>query len=183
MCETTTNDLLLPPSGHLFSIFHSTSFFRCSRGVKLIFTRDHISLVVAFKRPNIILGLYKCNYSSTRGKELSAAIRQKQGARPDKTRWRARFGLWALCLPPVMQRVTLMLEDVCLHGNRLLTPSCCSSVPTWGRGGEAVLDLLCNSTLVAVWHLLPGLKLCKGRVFFYFVYFSNFYAQYIVGSQ
>ena len=29
------------------------------RGVKLIFTRDRISLVVAFKGPNVILGLYK----------------------------------------------------------------------------------------------------------------------------
>ena len=33
------------------------------QGVKLIFTRGHISLTVAFKRPNVILGLYKCNYS------------------------------------------------------------------------------------------------------------------------
>ena len=40
------------------------------RGVKLIFTRGHISLVVAFKGTNIILGLCKCNYSLTRGKEL-----------------------------------------------------------------------------------------------------------------
>ena len=43
------------------------------RGVKLIFTRGHISLVVAFKGMNVILGLCKCNYSLTRGKELSAA--------------------------------------------------------------------------------------------------------------
>ena len=42
-----------------------------TRGVKLIFTRGHISLMVAFKGPNVILGLYKCNYSLTRGKELS----------------------------------------------------------------------------------------------------------------
>ena len=40
------------------------------RGVKLIFTRGHISLTVAFKGPNVILGLYKCNCSLTRGKEL-----------------------------------------------------------------------------------------------------------------
>ena len=33
------------------------------RGVKLIFTGGHISLEVAFKGPNVILGLYKCNYS------------------------------------------------------------------------------------------------------------------------
>ena len=36
-----------------------------SKGVKLIFTGGHISLVVAFKGPNVILGLYKCNYSFT----------------------------------------------------------------------------------------------------------------------
>ena len=41
-----------------------------NRGVKLIFTGGHISLVVAFKGPNVVLGLYKCNYSLTRGKEL-----------------------------------------------------------------------------------------------------------------
>ena len=51
-----------------------------SRGVKLIFTQGHISLVVAFKGPNVIWGLYKCNYSLTRGKELSAAARWRQGA-------------------------------------------------------------------------------------------------------
>ena len=42
-------------------------------GVKLIFTRVHISLEIAFKGLNVILGLYKCNYSLTRGKELGAA--------------------------------------------------------------------------------------------------------------
>ena len=45
------------------------------RGVKLIFTRGHISLAVAFKGPNVILGLYTWNYSLTRGKELGAAAR------------------------------------------------------------------------------------------------------------
>ena len=44
-----------------------------SGGVKLISTRGHISLAVAFKGLNAILGLYKCNYSLTRGKELGAA--------------------------------------------------------------------------------------------------------------
>ena len=44
-----------------------------SRGVKLIFTGGHISFAVAFKGPNVILGLYKINYSLTRGKELGAA--------------------------------------------------------------------------------------------------------------
>ena len=43
------------------------------RSVELIFTRCHISLEVAFKGLNVILGLYKCNYSLTRGKELSTA--------------------------------------------------------------------------------------------------------------
>ena len=43
------------------------------RGVKLIFTGGHISLAVAFKGPNVILGLCKCNYSLTRDKELGAA--------------------------------------------------------------------------------------------------------------
>ena len=45
------------------------------RGVKLIFTRGHISIVAAFKGPNVILGLYKCNYSLTRGKEFGATAR------------------------------------------------------------------------------------------------------------
>ena len=70
------------------------------RGVKLIFTWGHISLLVAFKGLNVILGLYKCNYSLTVKRELSTAARQKQGARPDKTMWRAGFGPRALCLPP-----------------------------------------------------------------------------------
>ena len=43
------------------------------RGVKLIFTGGHISLVVAFKGLNVILGLYKCNYSLTVKQELGAA--------------------------------------------------------------------------------------------------------------
>ena len=43
------------------------------RSVTFIFTRDHISLAVAFKGPNVILGLYKCNYSVTVKQELGAA--------------------------------------------------------------------------------------------------------------
>ena len=43
------------------------------RGVKLTFTGGRISLKVAFKGPNVILGLNKHNYSLTRGKGLSAA--------------------------------------------------------------------------------------------------------------
>ena len=50
------------------------------RGVKLIFTGGHISLSVAFKGPNITLGLSKCNCYLTRGKEFGAAAGQKQGA-------------------------------------------------------------------------------------------------------
>ena len=72
------------------------------RGIKFIFIGGHISLTVAFKGLNVILGLYKCSYSLTRGKELCTAA-QKQGAGPGKTRWRAGFGLLALCLPPVSQ--------------------------------------------------------------------------------
>ena len=41
-----------------------------TRGIKLIFTGDHISIEVAFKEPNVTLGLRKCNYSLTRGEEL-----------------------------------------------------------------------------------------------------------------
>ena len=37
------------------------------RGLKLISTRGHISLRVAFKGPNVTLGLYTCNYHLTRG--------------------------------------------------------------------------------------------------------------------
>ena len=40
---------------------------------KLIFTGGHISLTVAFKGLNVILGLNKYNYSLTRAKELSSA--------------------------------------------------------------------------------------------------------------
>ena len=76
-----------------------------ARGIKLIFTRGHISLTVAFKGLNIILGLHKCNYFLTRGKEFSAAAGQKQGAGLGKTRWRVGFSPWALCFPSVGQVV------------------------------------------------------------------------------
>ena len=42
------------------------------RGVKLIFTGGHMSLADAFKGPNVILGLYECNYSLTVKQESSA---------------------------------------------------------------------------------------------------------------
>ena len=54
-----------------------------SGGVKLIFTGGHISLKVAFKGPNVILGLYKCNYSLPRGKDLKVPGQIKQGGGPD----------------------------------------------------------------------------------------------------
>ena len=79
-----------------------TKMLGCSSpGVSLIFTRGYVSLAVAVKGPNVILGLYKCNYSLTRGKELGAATGEKQGAGLDK-RWRDGFSRWALCLPPVV---------------------------------------------------------------------------------
>lgn len=46
------------------------------RGVRLIFMRGHTSL--AFKGPNVVLGLYTCNYSSAGEKELGAAAGWKQ---------------------------------------------------------------------------------------------------------
>ena len=52
---------------------YKLSPFDHGQGVKLIFTGGHITLVVAFKGPNVILGLYKWNYSLTRDKELGAA--------------------------------------------------------------------------------------------------------------
>ena len=57
---------------------YTNYIYRLSRGltvfrdVKLIFTGGHISLAIAFKELNVILGLYKCNYSSTIKQELSA---------------------------------------------------------------------------------------------------------------
>ena len=55
---------------------HSSRCYFCRTlywDVKLILTGAHVSLTVAFKGPNEILELYKCNYSLTRGKELGAA--------------------------------------------------------------------------------------------------------------
>ena len=80
------------------------------RGIKLIFTGGHISLVVAFKEPNVVLGLYKCNYSLARDKELSTAAGSKQGARRDRTRWRAGFSPRAWCLPPVTYLIGVNIQ-------------------------------------------------------------------------
>ena len=57
---------------HGFELSFAT-FTLYDGGVKLIFTWGHISLTVALKGLNVILGLYKCNYSLTRGKELGTA--------------------------------------------------------------------------------------------------------------
>ena len=54
-----------------------------ARGDKLIFTRVHISLAVAFKGLNVILGLYKCNYPLTIKRELGITTGWKQGGGPD----------------------------------------------------------------------------------------------------
>ena len=70
-------------------------------GVKLVFTGGHITLEVAFKGPNVILELCRCNYSLTVKCRLSTAAGEKQGAGPEKSRWRARFGPRALRLPPL----------------------------------------------------------------------------------
>ena len=59
--DETTDAAVVLCSLHVWSVADSRSI----RGVKLIFTRGQISLEVAFKGLNIILGLYKCNYSVT----------------------------------------------------------------------------------------------------------------------
>ena len=66
---------------YLFGVFHnrcirsciSLYMFNLDQGCQTHFMGGHISLTVAFKGPNVILGLYKCNYSLSRGKELGAA--------------------------------------------------------------------------------------------------------------
>ena len=55
------------------SINNIYAYKYCFRGVTLILSGGHISLVVAFKGPNVILGLYTCNSSLTVKRELSAA--------------------------------------------------------------------------------------------------------------
>ena len=53
--------------------WNEVAFKRLGQGVKFLFTRGHISLMVAFKGLNVTLGLYKCNYSLTVKPELGAA--------------------------------------------------------------------------------------------------------------
>ena len=81
------------------------------QGCQTHFHWGHISLTVAFKGPNVILGLYKCNYSLTVKQELGTATGQKEGARLDKTRWRAGFGPRALCLPPLIYIMPHQFRD------------------------------------------------------------------------
>ena len=45
------------------------------QGYQSHFHRGHTSLMVAFKGPNVILGLYKCDYSLTVKRELGSAAR------------------------------------------------------------------------------------------------------------
>ena len=108
---------------------HTNTHTVYSRGVKLIFTRGHISLTVAFKGLNVILRLYKRHYSLTVKGELGTAAGKKQGAGPDKTRWRAGFHPQALCLPPVVYSM-LIIFKICLP----------SSLFIWlGRKGANIL--------------------------------------------
>ena len=89
--------------GHTYKFFGFCIIY--TRCVKLIFTRGCISLVVAFKGLNVILGLCKCNYSLTVKPELGTATGQKQGSGPYKIRWQAGFGPQALCLPLVIYTI------------------------------------------------------------------------------
>ena len=70
LIQTATNE-----SDFLKKSINGDESWVYGRVVKLIFTGGHISLMVAFKGPNVILGLYKCNFFLTRGKELGAAAR------------------------------------------------------------------------------------------------------------
>ena len=72
----------------------------CKQGCQTHVHLGPLSLKVAFKGLNVILGLYKCNYSLTLKPELSCWV--QTGCRRDKTRRKAGFGLQALCLPPVL---------------------------------------------------------------------------------
>ena len=65
-CVSGTVSLGTVAMAHLFPL---------EPGVKLIFTGGHISLTVAFKGPNVILGLYKYNSPLTSGKDLGTAAR------------------------------------------------------------------------------------------------------------
>ena len=85
------------------------------QGVKLIFTWGHINLTVAFQGPNVILGLYQCNYSLCRGKELGAATGQKQGAGPDSA---SRPCVCHLCFSGFFSPALHPLHSPTLTGHR-----------------------------------------------------------------
>ena len=90
-CAWTGKDHFLPSlcSLKLFLTFfyvfiqcsHVAAMFKVERavwqvsrsGVSNFFIGGHISLAVAFKGPNVILGLYKCDYSLTAKEELGSA--------------------------------------------------------------------------------------------------------------
>ena len=68
-----TTNVLPEKVGSKISCSNIFADISLGQGVKLIFSGDHISLMVAFKGLKVILELYKCNYSLTRGKELGTA--------------------------------------------------------------------------------------------------------------
>ena len=88
-----------------------------ARGVKLIFTGGHMSLAVAFKGPNIILGLYKCKYSLTFTRELLLGRNKVLGQ--IKQGGGVGFSPWALCLPPVTWRVVSVGRGKVRMGEKL----------------------------------------------------------------
>ena len=50
---------------HYHEDLHILALYTLSQGCQTHFHQSHISLEVALKGPNVILGLYKCNYSLT----------------------------------------------------------------------------------------------------------------------
>ena len=84
-----TSEKLLPQTSPHIDL-HPKFISLLIRGVKLIFTGSHISLAVAFKGLNVILGLYKRNYSLTRARSSALLLGRnkvpgqiKQGGGPD----------------------------------------------------------------------------------------------------
>ena len=62
---------VLPLTYEQWELFHLVHMLE--QACHIHFHWGRISLVVAFKGLNVILGLYKCNYSLTRGKKLGTA--------------------------------------------------------------------------------------------------------------
>ena len=75
VCKTYQTQTFKDSIWHAHEKYVSKEMQPISRGVKLIFTGGHISLEVAFKGLNVILGLYKCNYSLTVKREISSATK------------------------------------------------------------------------------------------------------------